>query len=958
MIFYYFSFAQDGRKPWKDVASPVILSVKPTPSLIGKITVSFKLEINSDGADSANIEMLDLNGKVMTTKLMGRSSKDVKSVEFDASDSGTYSFRVIGNRRGVAETKVSAIKKINYSYPLLAPVVNARNMGGGKILVQWEKIHEAELYAVYCIEEKTGKKLPVIEVKDTKTELSGLTIGQKYNITVAAIRKNEKTLSAIFRKTIKDEKEREWTFTWFGQSAKAELNTIEMIDADNFIFKLNSCAYSAKGTTEQKGGKFTAFHDGISYYYTVIDPKTENFELTATFKIDYINPTADGQEGFGLLAMDSLGQHGVSMVNHYTNSAGIIATKFEDVINNIKYTCKDTLGARFVSGITPEVIAMGDSGIAQNGTSKSTAYSYEIEDLIRAGKSYTLKLKKTNTGFHAILVSKLADIFGRNESDIKKEYIMYDVNKLLQLDKDHIYVGFAVARGCNATISNVSMKITDARTDPPGIPEPPEIVLLETKVDSPDAYPFPNYPFVYTANADGKLTVREKDGRVIFKDQSIKAFKDFKRTLILKKGINDFIAYFTPDKDYKPGPKEVLDIYDETELQFSVFYNSIKEDVIYASSGGLPFVFSKGTKEEPFNLTDALRFSRPGQTIILLGGTYYPETGVTIARGNNGTPQKRKYLRAAEGERVILDFSISGSGMQIWGDYWAIENIEVRNTRGNVKGVQVAGNNNILKNIITYNCGDTGLQISGTSKETIEKWPKNNLILNCTSFNNCDPAQNNADGFAAKLTCGEGNVFRGCIAYSNIDDGWDLFAKIESGPIGAVLIENCVAYKNGSLLDGSGNGDGNGFKLGGDGIAVPHIIRNCISFNNGTSGITSNSDPAIIVENCTSFGNKLANINLYGKGTGDRLFKAKNNISMNGSSGDVYREMPELASADNYFWNGAKSINKDGVVLTKDIFESVDMNIVPGRKADGSIDMKGLFILNEKAPKGIGADFK
>ena len=101
---------------------------------------------------------------------------------------------------------------------------------------------------------------------------------------------------------------------------------MEMIDAERFVFRLKSCTYNqADGQIYQKGGKYTAFHDGISFYYTVIDPVTENFELKATFTVDYINPTADGQEGFGLLALDSLGAHGVSSANHYTNSAGIIA---------------------------------------------------------------------------------------------------------------------------------------------------------------------------------------------------------------------------------------------------------------------------------------------------------------------------------------------------------------------------------------------------------------------------------------------------------------------------------------------------------------------------------------------------------------------------------------------------------------------------------------------------------
>ncbi|UKI49487.1 MAG: hypothetical protein L6U99_12615 [Clostridium sp.] len=41
---------------------------------------------------------------------------------------------------------------------------------------------------------------------------------------------------------------------------------------------------------------------------------------------------------------------------------------------------------------------------------------------------------------------------------------------------------------------------------------------------------------------------------------------------------------------------------------------------------------------------------------------------------------------------------------------------------------------------------------------TIETWPANNLILNCTPFNNSDATGENADGFAAKLTCGN-NIF-------------------------------------------------------------------------------------------------------------------------------------------------------------------------------------------------------
>ncbi|MGC5412632.1 right-handed parallel beta-helix repeat-containing protein, partial [Streptomyces sp. DT225] len=99
-----------------------------------------------------------------------------------------------------------------------------------------------------------------------------------------------------------------------------------------------------------------------------------------------------------------------------------------------------------------------------------------------------------------------------------------------------------------------------------------------------------------------------------------------------------------------------------------------------------------------------------------------------------------------------------------------------------------------------------------------------------------------ADGFAAKLTAGPGNVFRYTVSHNNIDDGWDLYTKTETGPIGPVTIEDSLSYDNGTLSDGTVNEDGdrNGFKLGGDGIKVNHIVRRNIAYNNGHHGFTYN----------------------------------------------------------------------------------------------------------------------
>ena len=158
-------------------------------------------------------------------------------------------------------------------------------------------------------------------------------------------------------------------------------------------------------------------------------------------------------------------------------------------------------------------------------------------------------------------------------------------------------------------------------------------------------------------------------------------------------------------------------------------------------------------------------------------------------------------------------------------------------------------------------------------------------------------------------------------------------------------------------MNGEGDGDGNGFKLGGDGIAVAHKLVNSISYNNNHAGITSNSYPAAVIENSISYGNKGNNISLYGKGSGDRNFVAKNLISMAGGSEDNISEMPSLATENNYLWNGAVCANSKGVKLDDSIFKSTDLTIAPTRDKDGSINMNGLLELNDKAPAGIGASF-
>lgn len=301
--------------------------------------------------------------------------------------------------------------------------------------------------------------------------------------------------------------------------------------------------------------------------------------------------------------------------------------------------------------------------------------------------------------------------------------------------------------------------------------------------------------------------------------------------------------------------------YDKTSLDYSGAYTdlSTKKDSDFKNA---KYVSSSS------EILSAINSAKAGDVIIVKDGTYKFTDTIVINNAMNGKNGAYIVVKAADGASVKFDFSAqtldgANRGVVVDGDYWYFEGINFYGAGDN--GVLLAGNNNIFEKCVFEANRDSGLQISryDTTAATKDLWPSNNLIINCTAFDNCDyPDQGgtgeNADGFAAKLTCGEGNVFDGCISYCNSDDGWDLFAKSATGPIGVITIRNCVSFGNGTLSNGVhyANGDMNGFKLGGSGVGTPHVVLNCLSFNNGATGFTDNNNPSgLTIINATAWGN-------------------------------------------------------------------------------------------------------
>ncbi|MCL2805195.1 MAG: hypothetical protein FWD26_04575 [Treponema sp.] len=471
---------------------------------------------------------------------------------------------------------------------------------------------------------------------------------------------------------------------------------------------------------------------------------------------------------------------------------------------------------------------------------------------------------------------------------------------LKSVNQENYYVGFFAARDAVVWVNNIRYWEADIEDCDPEDPIVPSQIDATMEILTPQIYTGNNYLHIKT-NVPGHLVVTQDFQQIpnsVIQNSWIRADtgsavehnlfvipilppKDgdniFSLTFYPNKNLPDSIAYST----YEGVVLKSTETINRTFVINKKVYHGGTEP-IYVSNEGLSR--NSGTRENPMDLQTAILYVQPGQEIIMLDGVYMLQQTIVIPRYNDGRFGALKTLRAENRDKVALDWKwkqdpannrppfepMRGRAFHVMGNYWKLEGFHIRNSPGDIKGMEIGGSNNIISWIIAYSNGDSGIQIAGMSNEPTRYWPSNNRVEYCESFNNRDPADTNADAFTAKLTVGKDNVFYRCIGHSNVDDCWDLFAKRETGPIGAVTIEECVAYHAGIMSVRQPNGtwiiryfgneignntaSRNGFKLGGEGISVKHTAINSISFRNDGSAFTSNSNPSMIVRNSISIG--------------------------------------------------------------------------------------------------------
>lgn len=617
-------------------------------------------------------------------------------------------------------------------------------------------------------------------------------------------------------------------------------------------------------TLESRGGKIANSHDGLTFFYTEL-PTSDNFELQAIVRVEQFGPENGAkpaaQEGAGLLVRDVIG---VPRQQPLREGYEEFPAASNQVMNAIMTQDKKDNVRVKMQAITREGISQpwGNAGAGI----KKQSYKEEID--LSQTPEFRLKLQRTNDGF----ITAWSPV----DSDAWVSQSVPRADLISVQKSDHYYVGFFASRNAKITVSDASLTTSAAETvtsKPWQAKALPVVVQLNSAAKSTSE----KYQVQARANSDGVFSVRQNEV-VIGNDKAVKAGEMYSLPTTLTE-TNAFNLSFTPAQG------------DTVHQQFTVEkIDGFTATTLYAAPDGT--ANGKGTIASPLDLASAINLLAPGGTLILKAGEY-PRSDIPLAA--SGHAEQRKTLQA-EGKAVI-------HGLLVDASYWNIKGVDITN-----KSLRIQGSHNLIENVTAYRNDDTGIQISSPDNVGRPLWASDNRVINSESYANVDPGKINADGFAVKMRVGEGNRLENCYSHDNIDDGFDLFNKIEDGANGVVVIENSIARNNTS----------NGFKLGGEGQPVAHEVRNSKAEGNQLDGFTDNFNPGkLVVTNNVAVDNQRFNFifrpSPYGDASTQGIFSG--NKSVRTKPGRYDDAVVGNIDETNYFIADGKSVNNSGEVL-------------------------------------------
>ncbi|GAB2894748.1 exopolygalacturonate lyase [Streptomyces mayteni] len=686
-----------------------------------------------------------------------------------------------------------------------------------------------------------------------------------------------------------------WEAVTFGQSTDLNFasNVLPEKVGTNYARPEVPGTIEGSVVVESRGGKIAPGHDGLTFYQTALDPNTDNFVLTVDMTVEQFGPetgTAPStQDSAGIMVRDVNGPP----------RRDPMELGFEEL---------PAASNMFGAGLMRQgVVSLARTGVTEPwGTVGSeldtTAFTTDPAYQLPVGTPVSLRLERTDTEF---VMSTTFTHAGEPATFTQR---VAGADWVQDQDPDHMYVGFYAARNALVTFENASLELSEADTQPRVDPEPllpaPSLTLL-----SPPDSSVRDYTLRARPTYDGTLTVT-RDGTPIA-SSPVSAGEPFSHEIRLtREGTTGLSLTYTPTDG--PSRDPLTQTLTVTHAPYGDTGPHARRPGVHASPDGTSA--AAGTADDPVDLATALRFVAPGHTVFLHGGTYQPTAEPVIARAYSGLPDAPKRLAPYDpAEPVVIDGrDILPNGLRLDADHWRVDGFRITHAAAN--GMRVSGSHNTIRGMVFDHNLNTGFQISGTGGDPT-LWPAHNLVASSESHDNRDLTDINADGFAAKLGIGPGNVFRNNVSHHNIDDGWDLYNRINEGANHPILLENNIAYANGQLSDGyHEDGDtGNGFKLGGEGLPVAHVVRGNLAFGNNMDGFSDNFNPGeLVLTNNTAFNNKRFNFlmrsNPYVAPEDQGTYR--DNISLRTAGEPV----PDFISGDvdrtNFLSDGERSTNE------------------------------------------------
>ena len=350
-----------------------------------------------------------------------------------------------------------------------------------------------------------------------------------------------------------------------------------------------------------------------------------------------------------------------------------------------------------------------------------------------------------------------------------------------------------------------------------------------------------------------------------------------------------------------------------------------------------------------------------GDDIYFRGGTYAFQNShvarleTTYARifylNKSGTSGARIRYMNYPGEYPVFDFSDVKpankriTAIHVVGAYITIKGIDIKGVQATLTG---DNQSECIRNDGSYNVYENLKMRDGMAIGFYLSRGGNNLVLNCDAYNNWDTVANDGlggdtDGFGFHPNSSSytGNVARGCRAWFNSDDGFDLISAYA-----AVTIENCWSFYNGYSTTFQRLSNGLGFKVGGYGtdkgsfpsVAPRHIARYCLAVYNKTAGFYANHHTGgedwignTAYKNPTNY-NMLCRDPKLNKDVPGFNHVMYNNIGLAASSTEYSNlDLSKCTTSNNYF-------NPIGVSVTTADFTSLDENFLSApRNSDGTL---------------------